>query len=389
MPSFISSFEEGRVKLSRNLTTETSFSEGKVERPFRDLNRRVSRSNSRFSLDGGQWSDEEERDAEGNNNNNCNGGGGGRRRASAVEILRRNFGDSKSPSVHLSRMQRGAEHEPDEGNVKNGIRTVHGAGCGECKKSELETGGPGTKNEPTLSELTTLDVQGVEYLTVIDQCHHIRDNEGNKLDPDESFSAKEHVYCTVYCIADDSHRTDAEITDRHDDAVVSDATEIDMGREQVLNPSPEPALYSLDDLVDPFGDISHRFYREQAGAESAVQSCRVCLEENTIASLPCCGKAVCDDCLKLYISSQVGGGCMFQQSCSMLCHSSGQESLSSNRTHIYKLLCHSVHVLYLASLRHLGQACVSGKFSRIRPPHLPNTSKNIQITSLDKHSHVN
>ena len=307
MPSFISSLEEGRAKLSRNLTTETSLAEGKVERPARDSNRRVGRSNSRLSLDGGQWSDGEERDAEGNNNNNCNGGDGARRRASAVEILRRNFGDSKPRSVHLGRMQRGAEHEPDEGTPSNDARNVRGAGCGDCKKSEGETGGSGIKTEPTSTELTTSDARGVEHLNVTDQRDHTCDNDGNTSTPDGRFSAKEHVYCTVYCIADDSHRGDAEITDRHGDAAASDATEIDAGKEQVSAPGPEPAPYSLDDLVDPFGDISHRFYRERAGAGGAPQSCRVCLEENTIASLPCCGKAVCDECLSLYVSPQVGG----------------------------------------------------------------------------------
>ncbi|KAM6915259.1 E3 ubiquitin-protein ligase RNF217 [Xenentodon cancila] len=308
MPSFISSFEEGRVKLSRNVATvQTSLAEGKVERPLKDLSRRViRRSNSRFSLDGGHGSEEEERDAEGNNNNNCNSGEGARRRASAVEILRRNFGDSKSSSLHLNRMHCGNDHEPSEGSISNDIKHVHGAECGDCRKSEGETGHSGAKNEPTSSELTTSDVRGVEYLTVADECHRTCDNESNKSTLSESFSAKEHVYCTVYCIANDSHRTDAEITERHDDTATSDATEIDMG--QVSDPSPEPVLYSMGDLVDPFGDISHRLYREQAGAESSFQSCRVCLEENTIASLPCCGKAVCDECLKLYVSSQVRVG---------------------------------------------------------------------------------
>ncbi|KAL3052686.1 hypothetical protein OYC64_005258 [Pagothenia borchgrevinki] len=55
MPSFISSLEEGSVKLSRRyLPTETSFTDSKVERSVRDLSRRVTRSTSRLSLDGGE-----------------------------------------------------------------------------------------------------------------------------------------------------------------------------------------------------------------------------------------------------------------------------------------------------------------------------------------------
>ncbi|XP_044025453.1 probable E3 ubiquitin-protein ligase RNF217 [Siniperca chuatsi] len=313
MPSFISSFEEGRVKLSRNLPTETSFTDSKVERSVRDLSSRITRSNSRLSLDGGEReseerSSEEEKDAKGNNNNNCNGGGGGgeRRRASAVEILRRNFGVSKSPSLRLntnSRMQCGAEHENHEGNVNNDVTNGYGSECGDCKKSDRETGEAVTENEPTLSDLTTSDVPGVGFVTVTGQCHHKCDSDSNTVTLDEPVNTKEHVYCTVYCIANDSHRKDVEITD--DETVTSDAPEMDLETGQEADSSPEPALYILDDLVDPFGDMAHRLSMEQAGAETTMQSCRVCLEGKSIAPLPCCRRAVCDECLKLYVSSQV------------------------------------------------------------------------------------
>ncbi|XP_029281481.1 LOW QUALITY PROTEIN: E3 ubiquitin-protein ligase RNF217 [Cottoperca gobio] len=302
MPSFISSYEEGSVKLSRYLPTETSFTDSKVERSVRDLSRRVTRSNSRLSLDGGERdsgerSSEEEKDAKGNNNNNCNGGE--RRRASAVEILRRNFGVSKSSSLCLStsnRMQRDAEHE-HEGNVNNDVSNGYGTERGECKKSEQQTGEAGTKNEPTLSDLTTSAVHGVEFVTVTGQRHH----NSNTVTLDEYLNPKEHIYCTVYCIDNDSHRADVEITDD----VTSDAPEMDFETGQDMGSSPEPSLYTLDDLVDPFGDMGHRLSVEQTGAETAMQSCRVCLEDKTIAPLPCCRKAVCDECLKLYVSSQV------------------------------------------------------------------------------------
>lgn len=309
MPSFISSLEEGSVKLSRRyLPTETSFTDSKVERSVRDLSRRVTRSTSRLSLDGGERYPGErssggERDARGNNNNNCNGGGGERRRASAVEILRRNFGVSKSSSLCLntsSRMPRGAEHEHTEGTVNNDVSNGYGTERGECKKSERETGEAGTKNEPTLREVTTSAVHGVEFVSVTGERHYTYDSDSNTA-TDEPFYPKEHIYCSVYCIANDSQRKDAEITDD----VTSDATEMDFEAEQDAGSTPEPALYTLEDLVDPFGDMSHRLSLEQDGAETAMQSCRVCLEDETIAPLPCCRKAVCDACLKLYVSSQV------------------------------------------------------------------------------------
>lgn len=306
MPSFISGIEEGRVKLSRNLPTQTSLTDGKVERTLGDLSRRVTRSNSRLSLDESDR-DPGGKDAEGNNNNNCNGGGRARRRASAVDILRKNFGDSKSPSFRLnrgSRMQYGAELENHEGNVNDTQDYV--PDCSGSTKSDVETGEAEVENEPTSSELPSLGVRAVELLTVTGQHHHTCDNSGSTATPEGSVSAKEHVYCTVYCIANDSHRQDAEITDRSDDTVAPDASERDLENGQDAGSSLEPQPYTVDDLVDPFGDLSHRLSAEQAGAEGAMQSCRVCMEEKTIAPLPCCRKAVCDECLKLYVSSQVG-----------------------------------------------------------------------------------
>lgn len=312
MPSFIGSFEEGRMKLSRTLPTETSSTFGKVERPLRDLNQHVTRSNSRLSLDGGdrqlgERSGGEERDAEGNNNNCNDGGRARRRRASAVEILRRNFGDSKPPSFLLntnSRMQCSVENEAREGSDDNDVAKGTGTECGECKKSDVETGEAETENEPTPSELQTSDVRGVEYITVTDQCHNVRDKESNTATGEETSGAKEHVYSTVYCIANDSHRKDVEITDRHDEAGTGDATDVDLETGQEAG---APALYTLDDLVDPFADISRRPYSEQAGADTVMEICCVCLEDKPIAPLPCCKSAVCDECLKIYVSSMVGG----------------------------------------------------------------------------------
>ncbi|XP_070705418.1 E3 ubiquitin-protein ligase RNF217 [Pempheris klunzingeri] len=309
MPSFISSFEEGRAKLSRNLPTETSLTDGKVERSVRDPGRRVSRSNSRLSLDGGEreerGSGEEEKDARSNNNNNCNGGGGGgeRRRASAVEILRRNFGVSKSPSLRLntsSRMPCGPEPEHHEAGGNSDATSGYESECGGCKESERETGGAGTENEPTLCGLTSGE-QGVELVTGQRLCKG--DSDGNTATSGEPVKTKEHVYCTVYCIHNDSLLKDGQITD--DETGASDAPEMDLETGRDAGSSPEPELYTVDDLVDPFGDMAHRLPVEQAGAETLLETCRVCLEGKSIAPLPCCRTAVCDECMKLYVRSMV------------------------------------------------------------------------------------
>nr|XP_019947503.1 PREDICTED: probable E3 ubiquitin-protein ligase RNF217 isoform X1 [Paralichthys olivaceus] len=285
MPSFISSFEEeGRARLSRSL--ETSVADGKVERPVADEHRGVGRSDSRLSLDGGggrSGGGDEGKDAGGNNNNNCNGGER-RRRASAVEILRRNFGVVKSPSLRFTASRRMQENNDG-----------HGSECGDCKKSDVETGDAGIKNEPTPSELTTLDAHAVQWHRTCDS---------NTVSVEETITVKPHVYCTVYCIANDVHRNESAHR-RDDEADAPDTPNPGSEREQEAGSSPEPPLYTLDDLVDPFGDISHQLYKDQDGAGSAVQGCRVCLEDKTIAPLLCCRMAVCDECLKLYVSSQV------------------------------------------------------------------------------------
>ncbi|XP_068610161.1 E3 ubiquitin-protein ligase RNF217 [Brachionichthys hirsutus] len=281
MPSFITSSEDGTVKSARSLPSETSRTESKVEWSERYFRRRVSRSNSRLSLDGGgrerrEKSSEDENDATGNK---CSAGGERRkrrrRRASAVEILRRNLGVSKSPSIRLnanSRMQRGAEAE---GNVTDKVPEDRGG----FKKSDAETGDAVAENEPTTS-------RGVEP------------GGGSSTAATESLRSAEHVYCTVYCIASDSRQR--EITDG--DSVTSDAqnrNEAGSGLE------PELELHTLDDLADHFGYVNHRLSGLRAAEGTAIQSCRVCLECKAIAPLPCCSKAVCDECLKLYVSSQV------------------------------------------------------------------------------------
>ncbi|XP_004083900.1 probable E3 ubiquitin-protein ligase RNF217 [Oryzias latipes] len=302
MPRFISGYDDARKKLSRNLPTETSFRDVKVKRQVRSSSVRVSRSSSRLCLDEDDGDPEERsrrevKDTEGNNNNNCNGVGRARRRASAVEIPRRNLGDFKQRPALLgahSRMQRDAE----QGSAKTDITAESGAENEECKNSDGETRQPGSKNEQTSSDLTSI-VRRVESVTA--ECQHACDSGSNAVTSSgEPFKAKEHVYCTVYCIENDRHQARAESTDRR-----GDATQIDLETGQVASPSPEPELYSLDDLVDPFEDISQWLYREQVEAGTLMQNCRVCLEEKSIASLPCCGKAVCDACLKLYVSSQV------------------------------------------------------------------------------------
>lgn len=296
MPSFISSLEEGRAKLSRTLSTETSLTDNKVESPVIDLNGHVTVSDTQLSPGEQDRGTEEDKDAEGNNNNNCNSGGGGeRRRASAVEILlRRNFGTvSKSPSLCLNATR--VLCGPDGDSVH---RVRAPSGDRSDKKSKQETEEASVQSEHTL--IDPVDLQEVKIVT--NECHNVSDdNSGSTLSLNESFNTKEHVYCTVYCIANDENLQRQGLPNSNETLAFEQAAELEISP----GSSPEPALYTLDDLVDPFGDLSHRLSVEQGGAETAAHFCPVCLESKPTIPLPCCALTVCEDCLKLYVSSQV------------------------------------------------------------------------------------
>ncbi|XP_028295438.1 E3 ubiquitin-protein ligase RNF217 isoform X1 [Gouania willdenowi] len=282
MPSFIRSFEEERANVSPNVQTDSSSASVGV------LKLHASRSESRLSLQSEppvKRSGEPKEDAEGNNNNNCNGGGRQRQRrtVSALELLRRNFRDSTSPPARVNTVRRMQSVNSD------GSGSCSGRGWDQCKKSELATGDPGPKNEPTLSDIACPRVHEVEHVTSPD--YHSK----NTLE--EPFPVKEHIYCSVYCIAADNTHKDSHY---HNETT----TEVDLGE----GSNPEASLYTLDDLVDPFADRPQKLYTEQAEAEPEPRTCRVCLETSTLAALPCCSKSVCEECMKLYVSSQVTVG---------------------------------------------------------------------------------
>ena len=303
MPSFMSSFEEGKRKLSGKLATETSLPDSKVERSGGDLDPIVNGSNLPLSLDGSEReSGDSEKDARGTLTINNNNGGGEteRRRASVVEILKRNLGVSKSPSLRVNVNawgQFGLEYENYDGTVNNVITEGFGSERG-CKKSDGGTAEAVTENEATLAGLTSdAPVVELECLHLADPCHHKCDTDSNKGTLDDSVDTKEHIYCTVYCIDKERERTRIS----EDDALAS--SHVSKSQQETGS---NLELYTMDDLVDPFGEMAHQLSSVQAGGETAMRSCRVCLESKSIAPLPCCRKVVCNECLGLYVSSQVG-----------------------------------------------------------------------------------
>lgn len=113
--------------------------------------------------------------------------------------------------------------------------------------------------------------------------------------------ARRHVYCTVYCVEND-RPAEAPVSPRGGGpgagppparrglAAGSDPLEVGGSIEVVdlyLLPEPFSGL-----IAGEFGPL-------------LVLSCRVCLEEKPIKPLSCCKKAVCEECLKRYLSSQV------------------------------------------------------------------------------------
>lgn len=179
----------------------------------------------------------------------------------AVDILRRNFGDPKDPE----KVETGFEIEPEE--------------------SDHEKDEEGKTVKPNLEDPEVAD--------------------GNlNIDCKRGEELKEHVYCTVYCIANDNYRIPVENTSDNEtsrspssssDVLVSLPTDSDLSDRE-----PYPVPYTVSDLVSGLNSSYNA-----NNSVSVVLTCRICLDDRLITPLHCCKKAVCEECLKRYISSQV------------------------------------------------------------------------------------
>ncbi|XP_074846730.1 E3 ubiquitin-protein ligase RNF217 isoform X3 [Carettochelys insculpta] len=96
---------------------------------------------------------------------------------------------------------------------------------------------------------------------------------------------RRHVYCTVYCVENDRAGPGSPPAGAlaGDPLTSAGSIEVDF----YLLPEPFSGLIAGD-----FGPL-------------LVLRCRVCLEEKPVKPLPCCKKAVCEECLKRYLSAQV------------------------------------------------------------------------------------
>ncbi|XP_076873964.1 E3 ubiquitin-protein ligase RNF217 [Brachyhypopomus gauderio] len=205
------------------------------------------------------------------------------RRTSAVDILRRNFATSK-PSVVNDSI---GEHLKDCDKVEKILQNLdHGR---TQQGSNQESGSKLPDFFPSLD---------LEDLELSDSEEHVESNI-----EDESLS-EEHVYCTVYCIANDDSKKPSENVGTLEDGVPSPPDVSPPSPTEPLNPEAElyPDAYTLADLVD--STVLNHVHNSDYSL-SVVLTCRVCFDDRPIKPLHCCKKAVCEECLKTYIASQV------------------------------------------------------------------------------------
>ncbi|XP_041044268.1 probable E3 ubiquitin-protein ligase RNF217 [Carcharodon carcharias] len=126
----------------------------------------------------------------------------------------------------------------------------------------------------------------------------------------------QHVYCTVYCVENENYQSselEGETGERlHEpsDSGRATPTALRGHSDRDVTPSPTPASLGPS-TGEPF-NISRQIDMNSVGAlypgeykHFIILTCRVCLDDKSIRPLPCCKKAVCEECLKRYLSNQV------------------------------------------------------------------------------------
>ncbi|KAJ8270741.1 hypothetical protein GJAV_G00118710 [Gymnothorax javanicus] len=230
-------------------------------------------------------------------------------RPTAVDILNRNFG--------IPRYKITADSSPaEEGNAIQDVvvgTDVRKAADSLERRKSMESDKERCVcivNEQINSEhksgLTVSDLDEVE----LGESEENRDTKSRS--GDDICLSEEHVYCTVYCIANDNYRRHADDLGGQGDldggVMTSDVSiqsvrDFQQRADLELGQYPEP--FTLTNLID--SRTLSNFYNGEYGV-SVVLSCRICLEVRSIKPLHCCKKAVCEECLKRYISSQVRSG---------------------------------------------------------------------------------
>ncbi|XP_051951958.1 E3 ubiquitin-protein ligase RNF217-like [Xyrauchen texanus] len=202
----------------------------------------------------------------------------------AVDILRRNFGSSVSdPKDPLEKVEKGFEIKLGDLDHDERAESPKQYMESNSELGEAELSDPGGN--------LNIDFKRAEDLS----------------------QSKEHVYCTVYCIANDNYRIPAEKTSDNETtspSLSSSSSDVlvlpptDTQNQSELDHDPYPESYTVNDLM--VSGISS-FYNTD-NSSSVVLTCRICLDYKHIMPLHCCKMAVCEECLKRYINSQIQVG---------------------------------------------------------------------------------
>lgn len=217
------------------------------------------------------------------------------RKTTAVDILRRNFGRSRS--------LRNFTFTEDYRDPEDVVFTISNMQMGHSETNEEHSDHDGQIECQMESEFS--DAEEVEIRS---------DDSGETLEckakyNDGSMRVSKHVYCSVYCIANDNYSNSVDNTGgEEDNRTVTLSTSNTSLEQNTQSPQSDlelrgyPEPFTLADLVDP--TALNNFYNGDSSV-SVVLTCRICLEDKHIKPLHCCKKAVCQECLELYISSQV------------------------------------------------------------------------------------
>ncbi|XP_061100009.1 probable E3 ubiquitin-protein ligase RNF217 [Conger conger] len=231
------------------------------------------------------------------------------RKPTAVDILRRNFGTPRPLTNVDSNL---AEEQRDNQDVSVGTDLKKPADSQERGKSMASESehcvciGNEQVDSEHKSGLTASDLDEVE-LSEPEENRETKSGGG-----DDIYLSKEHVYCTVYCIANDNYRRQADnLGGQVDfdggvmttDVAIQPVKDLRQQADLELGHYPEP--FTLTNLID--SRTLSNFYNGEYSV-SVVLTCRICLEDKNIKPLHCCKKPVCEECLKRYISSQVRTG---------------------------------------------------------------------------------
>ncbi|XP_063091110.1 E3 ubiquitin-protein ligase RNF217 isoform X1 [Cavia porcellus] len=111
------------------------------------------------------------------------------------------------------------------------------------------------------------------------------------------------AFCSVYCVESELHPRGPAASPAQPRRASSPAS---LPSPRPAPPGPDGAEQDSHPAREPFPTaILGLGGGEGPPAPPLVLMCRVCLEEKPIKPLPCCKKALCGECLKLYLGAQV------------------------------------------------------------------------------------